>query len=114
MVGKTASVVSVTSSEKFLAAVVKWTTHTILHQFLQQRRPFLSEEIGSSQTAISADAHQTRDVVLYKVESCLEPSLTSPEFLATCTADHCSTLQPHTVMILSLLLVRMNILENMY
>lgn len=65
---------------------------TLLHQLSQQPTPFLPEEVGARQTAISADHAQVGDAVLHQVVSCLQTSLVGAELFTAGAANNGPTL----------------------
>lgn len=66
---------------------------TLLHQLRQQSTPFLPEEVGPRQTAISTDHTQVGDAVLNQVVSCLQASLVGAKLFTPGTANNCPTLK---------------------
>lgn len=65
---------------------------TLLHQLRQQPAPFLPEEVGPRQTAISTDHAQVGDALLHQVVGGLQASLVAAELLTAGAADNGPTL----------------------
>lgn len=99
---------------------------TLLHQLSQQPTPFLPEQVGSRQAAVSADHAQIGDAALYQVVSSLQTALVGAELFTAGAADHSSTLMgtqtsfsststdaPHDVRVSEMLLTTCSMLETL-
>lgn len=81
----------ITSTFKGMASgfiFYSYQSTTLLHQLPQQPTPFLPEEVGSRQAAISTDHTQVGDAVLHQVVSSLQASLVSAKLFAAGAANN--------------------------
>ena len=74
------------------SAYVRASIRTSGHKLLKQTAPLLTKQVGTSQTTITANAHQVSDAAVQQVQRSTQAAFTLSEVLTTCTPDYRSTL----------------------
>lgn len=69
---------------------------TFLEELIQQAAPLLSEQVGTSQAAVSANHAQVGDVALHQVVRRFQPSFMGTELFTAGAADDGATLRQGT------------------